>query len=37
MTTGEYERRDTVLVVDDEPDSLRFLADTLEGDRKSVV
>lgn len=31
MTTGEYERRDTVLVVDDEPDSLRFLADTLEG------
>lgn len=29
--TGAEARRDTVLVVDDEPDSLRFLTDTLEG------
>ncbi|MFN3468994.1 MAG: response regulator [Novosphingobium sp.] len=28
---GAGARRDTVLVVDDEPDSLRFLTDTLEG------
>jgi DNA-binding NarL/FixJ family response regulator len=28
--TGGSARRDTVLVVDDEPDSLRFLTDTLE-------
>lgn len=28
--TGAEARRDTVLVVDDEPDSLRFLTDTLE-------
>ncbi|MCX7282813.1 MAG: response regulator [Novosphingobium sp.] len=30
-TTAGSVRRDTVLVVDDEPDSLRFLTDTLEG------
>lgn len=30
-------RRDTVLVVDDEPDSLRFLTDTLEGAGISVL
>ncbi|MBF9151552.1 response regulator transcription factor [Novosphingobium jiangmenense] len=29
--SGANVRRDTVLVVDDEPDSLRFLTDTLEG------
>ncbi|MBA4355114.1 MAG: DNA-binding response regulator, partial [Novosphingobium sp.] len=29
--SGGSARRDTVLVVDDEPDSLRFLTDTLEG------
>ncbi|MGV3512790.1 MAG: response regulator [Novosphingobium sp.] len=29
--SGDNQRRDTVLVVDDEPDSLRFLTDTLEG------
>lgn len=29
--SGASARRDTVLVVDDEPDSLRFLTDTLEG------
>ncbi|MBB4613528.1 response regulator transcription factor [Novosphingobium taihuense] len=29
--SGVSARRDTVLVVDDEPDSLRFLTDTLEG------
>ncbi|MFY7835324.1 MAG: response regulator [Novosphingobium sp.] len=29
--SGAGARRDTVLVVDDEPDSLRFLTDTLEG------
>lgn len=29
--SGANARRDTVLVVDDEPDSLRFLTDTLEG------
>lgn len=29
--TADSARRDTVLVVDDEPDSLRFLTDTLEG------
>jgi DNA-binding response OmpR family regulator len=29
--SGDNVRRDTVLVVDDEPDSLRFLTDTLEG------
>ena len=30
-------RRDTVLVVDDEPDSLRFLTDTLEGVEITVL
>lgn len=30
-------RRDTVLVVDDEPDSLRFLTDTLEGSEITVL
>ena len=29
--SGDNLRRDTVLVVDDEPDSLRFLTDALEG------
>ena len=36
MTVGEA-RRDTVLVVDDEPDSLRFLTDTLEGEGMTVL